>query len=54
MQGHFQIMLNKERCPLLQRHLSIPMRLLYMSGVWSYFVGALSVPVLWVAALSDA
>ena len=54
MQGHFQIMLNKERCPLLQRRLSIPMRMLYMSGVWSYFVGALSVPVLWVAALNAA
>lgn len=44
MQGHFQIMFNKDHCPALNRRLSIGMRILYMSGVWSYIVGAISTP----------
>ena len=40
-QGHFQIILNKEHCPLLQPRLSIGMKLMYCSGVWSYVVGTL-------------
>ncbi|DBB00628.1 TPA: hypothetical protein ACH3X3_002312 [Trebouxia sp. C0006] len=42
--GHFQIAMNKERCPLLQKRLSWGMRILYMSGVWSYIVGLTSTP----------
>ena len=44
MQGHFQIILNRQHCPLLQKDLSIPMRIMYASGVWSYVVGAISTP----------
>ena len=44
LQGHFQIALNRERCPLLQKRLSWGMRILYMSGVWSYIVGLTSTP----------
>ncbi len=44
LQGHFQIAMNKERCPLLQKRLSWGMRILYMSGVWSYIVGLTSTP----------
>lgn len=36
--------MNKERCPLLQKRLSWGMRILYMSGVWSYIVGLTSTP----------
>ena len=44
LQGHFQIAMNRERCPLLQKRLSWGMRILYMSGVWSYIVGLTSTP----------
>ena len=44
MQGHFQIMFSRQHCPLLQRRLSLFMRLMYCSGVWSYVVGALTTP----------
>ena len=44
VQGHFQIILNRQHCPLLQKDLSIPMRIMYASGVWSYVVGAISTP----------
>lgn len=44
LQGHFQIAMNMERCPLLQKRLSWGMRILYMSGVWSYIVGLTSTP----------
>ena len=43
-QGHFQIILNRQHCPLLQRDLSPFMRIMYASGVWSYIVGAISTP----------
>ncbi len=36
--------MNRERCPLLQKRLSWGMRILYMSGVWSYIVGLTSTP----------
>ncbi|CAL5228455.1 g11593 [Coccomyxa viridis] len=42
--GHFQIMFSRQHCPLLQRRLSLFMRLMYCSGVWSYVVGALTTP----------
>ena len=43
-QGHFQIMFNKANCPLNQPRLSFFMKMLYISGVWSYIVGAISTP----------
>ncbi len=42
VQGHFQIIFDKHHCPLLQRRLSLGMKLMYASGVWSYVVRALS------------
>ncbi|KAK9810557.1 hypothetical protein WJX73_000559 [Symbiochloris irregularis] len=42
--GHFQIIFNPKHCPLFQRKLSLPMRLLYCSGVWAYVVGAITTP----------
>ena len=44
MQGHFQIMFSKHN-PLLQKRLSWYMRIMYMSGVWSYIVGATASPL---------
>ena len=44
-QGHFQIMFSREHCPLFQPKLSIGMRIMYCSGVWSYIVGALTAPL---------
>lgn len=37
-------MFNYQQCPLLQSKLSLWMRILYSSGVWSYIVGAISTP----------
>ena len=42
--GHFQIVFSKHN-PLLQKELSWGMRILYCSGVWSYFVGAVTTPL---------
>ncbi len=44
-QGHFQIVLSNEHCPLFQKDLSIFQRLMYCSGVWSYVVGAITAPM---------
>ena len=44
MQGHFQIMFSKAHCPLNQPRLSFFMKMMFMSGVWSYIVGAVSTP----------
>lgn len=44
VQGHFQIMFSKY-CPLTQRKLSLFMKIMYCSGVWSYIVGALTAPL---------
>ena len=38
-------MFNRDHCPLLQSRLSWPMRIMYMSGVWSYIVGAIATPL---------
>ena len=54
LQGHFQIALNRERCPLLQKRLSVGMRILYMSGVWSYIVGLTSTPTFIIIPLVNA
>lgn len=45
VQGHFQIMFNRDHCPLFQKRLSWPMRILYCSGVWSYIVNSISTPL---------
>lgn len=45
MQGHFQIVLSNEHCPLFQKDLNWFQRLMYCSGVWSYIVGAITTPV---------
>ena len=37
-------MFSSKYCPLLQRRLSLFMKLMYCSGVWSYIVGALTTP----------
>lgn len=37
-------MFNKEHCPLSQKRLSLFMKLMFASGVWSYIVGAVSTP----------
>lgn len=37
-------MFSPKHCPLLQRRLSLFMKLMYCSGVWSYVVGALTTP----------
>ncbi|KAK9804363.1 hypothetical protein WJX72_009368 [[Myrmecia] bisecta] len=42
--GHFQMVLSREHCPLFQRKLSLGMKILYCSGVWSYIVGAITTP----------
>lgn len=44
LQGHFQIMFSRQHCPLSQKRLSLFMKLLFSSGVWSYVVGAISTP----------
>lgn len=38
-------MFSREHCPLFQKRLSWFMRIMYMSGVWSYVVGALATPL---------
>ena len=45
MQGHFQIILNPTRSPLVQWKLRLFDRLMYCSGCWSYTVGAITTPV---------
>ena len=42
--GHFQIVFGPKN-PMLQKELSWPMRIMYCSGVWSYFVGAMTTPL---------
>ena len=45
VQGHFQIVLNNDHCPLFQKDLSWFQRLMYCSGVWAYVVGAITTPM---------
>ena len=49
--GHFQIIFNPLRNPLFQRGLPLFDRLMYCSGTWCYFVGAVSTPLLAVVPL---
>lgn len=51
MQGHFQIFFNPQHTPMLQSRLSLGMKLMYCSGVWSYVVGALATPTFIVIPL---
>ena len=46
VQGHFQIVLSNEHCPLFQTRLSWFQRIMYCSGVWSYVVRASPLPKL--------
>jgi hypothetical protein len=58
-QGHFQIILNPTRSPLVQWRLRMFDRIMYCSGCWSYTVGAITTPVfiaipfltIWIGAL---
>ena len=45
LQGHFQIVLSNEHCPLFQKDLSWFQRMMYCSGVWAYIVGATTTPM---------
>ena len=44
LQGHFQIVLSNDHCPLFQSRLTWFQRIMYCSGVWSYIVGAIATP----------
>ena len=50
-QGHFQIVLDTDRCPLFLDGLSWFQKIMYCSGVWAYVVGALSTPFFVVVPL---
>ena len=51
LQGHFQIVLDTDRCPLFLDGLSWFQKIMYCSGVWAYVVGALSTPFFVVVPL---
>ena len=42
--GHYQIFFQPKYCPLFQHQLSIWMRLMYSTGIWSYVVCAICTP----------
>ncbi|KAK9814697.1 hypothetical protein WJX72_010067 [[Myrmecia] bisecta] len=42
--GHFQMMFSWIHCPLFQRRLPFGLRLMYVSGCWSYVITALATP----------
>jgi len=42
--GHFQIFFQPKYCPLFQHQLSVWMRLMYSTGIWSYIVCAICTP----------
>ena len=44
LQGHWQIFFNRAVCPLFQKELSWPMRLLYATPILSYTVCFVSTP----------
>ena len=44
MQGHFQIFFKPAVCPLFQHQLSLGMRIMYTSGIWSYVVCSICTP----------
>lgn len=54
LQGHFQIVLNNDHCPLFQKDLSWFQRLMYCSGVWAYIVGAITTPMFIIIPLVSA
>ena len=49
--GHFQIIFNPRHNPLFQRGLPLFDRLMYCSGTWCYFVGAVTTPTFIVVPL---
>jgi endoglucanase len=44
LQGHFQVLFDREHCPIFQGDLSWLQRIMYLQGVWSYIVGSLCTP----------
>ena len=44
LQGHFQIFFQPAVCPLFQPQLTLGMRLMYSTGIWSYVVCAVCTP----------
>jgi hypothetical protein len=44
LQGHFQVLFDREHCPIFQGELSWLQRIMYLQGVWSYIVGSLCTP----------
>jgi hypothetical protein len=44
LQGHFQVLFDREHCPIFQSDLSWLQRIMYLQGVWSYIVGSLCTP----------
>ena len=50
-QGHFQIVLNADHCPIFVPGLTLWQKLLYCSGVWAYVVGAITTPFFIVVPL---
>ena len=51
MQGHFQIVLNSDHCPVFVPGLSAYQKMMYCSGVWAYVVGAITTPFFVVVPL---
>lgn len=51
VQGHFQIVLNADHCPIFVPGLSLWKKLMYCSGVWAYVVGAITTPFFIVVPL---
>lgn len=45
LQGHFQIVLSSEYCPLFEGKLSWFDRIMYCTGVWAYLVGGITSPM---------
>lgn len=45
LQGHFQIIMNRKYCPLFRAKLDWLSRMLYVSGVWSYVINAITTPI---------
>jgi cellulose synthase/poly-beta-1,6-N-acetylglucosamine synthase-like glycosyltransferase len=43
--GHFQIIMNRKYCPLFRAKLDWLSRMLYVSGVWSYVINAVTTPI---------
>lgn len=51
LQGHFQIVLNPDHCPIFVPGLTAFQKIMYCSGVWAYIVGAITTPFFIVVPL---